>query len=133
MYSVSCKDHNEDKVHIRMEIWKDFVWRNKMISKISYTWTAFIRFPLSNLDSNINVVSSLFWSGTLACRHPARFPPIRDRSNFKKRTEKENCWILIFICLTSKTYVTRRLWFIIENSSAIVFVITSNERSEIRR
>jgi len=54
----------------------------KFFFSLSYTWTTFIKFPLSNLDSNITVVSSEFRIATAAGLQPSLLPPIRDRINY---------------------------------------------------
>ncbi len=86
MYYVSYTDHIEDRVHIQIHHYEinQCVGKKKkfFVSSVSYTCTAFIRFPLSKRDSNITVVSSESRIVTAAGRQPSLFPPIRDRINY---------------------------------------------------
>ena len=50
---------------------------------VAYTLTALARFPLSNLDSNIRVLSSSDSSSTAQGKHPLLLPPTRERTNYQ--------------------------------------------------
>ncbi len=124
MYYVSYTDHIEDRVHIQIHHYEinQCVGKKKkfFVSSVSYTCTAFIRFPLSKRDSNITVVSSESRIVTAAGRQPSLFPPIRDRINYffiyKKTTR-----------MKYNTYITTSFRTIIINNSTIILIITTNK------
>jgi len=90
----------------------------------TYTWTAFMRFPLSKRDSNKTVVSSGLRSGKAAGRQPSRFPPIRERINYSRTNKK-------MTNISRVTYITACVWWIIKYYSSGIFIVTTCHRSSI--
>lgn len=91
MYYVLYRDHIEDTVHIQIHLYSyQLVWSRMSSIYLTYTWTAFIKFPLSKRDSNSTVVSSESRTVTAACLQPSLLPPIRDLINYWWREREKD-------------------------------------------